>query len=198
MTLQLLVVVLKQRQLQLLIESLPTPNPESMPPLYDPAKSKGHPYQQEQPHNRDEVEEHLLQGNENEKLISETKGRKTVMVCDDEKDILLMFELELQSKFNVLSVDSGKECIQKFIHEKQEGKKIDLILLDYKLADMPGDDVARKIKQLNGVKIILITAYDLDEHTILDLKLNGGIVDIVRKPVDLEWLSSRIAQEISL
>jgi CheY-like chemotaxis protein len=198
LTLELLVVVLKQQQLQLLIEILRTPNPESMPPSYDPAKNKGHPYEQEQPHNRDKVEEHLLEGNENEKLIPKTKAKKTVMVCDDEKDILLMFELELQSKFNVLSVDSGKECIQKFIYEKQEGKKIDLILLDYKLADMPGDDVARKIKQLNGVKIILITAYDLDEQRIQDLKLNSGIVDIVRKPVDLEWLSSRIAQEISV
>ena len=109
-----------------------------------------------------------------------------------------MFELELQSKYNVLTADSGKECIQKFIHEKQEGKKIDLILLDYKLGDMPGGDVARKIKQLNGVKIILITAYDLDEQSVEDLKLNGYIVDVVRKPVDLEWLSSKIAQNIGI
>jgi response regulator RpfG family c-di-GMP phosphodiesterase len=169
-----------------------------MLPSYDPYKSKVHSYQQERSNNRNEIE-HLLGGNRNEETIPETKAsRKTVMVCDDERDILLMFELELQSKYNVLAVDSGKGCIQKFIHEKQEGKKIDLILLDYKLGDMPGDDVARKIKQLNSVKIILITAYDLDEQTIQDLKLNGCIVDIVRKPVDLEWLSSKIAQEISV
>jgi CheY-like chemotaxis protein len=168
-----------------------------MPPLYDPYKNKVHSYGQKRSNNRDEIE-HLPEGNENEKIIPETKDRKTVMVCDDERDILLMFELELQSKFNVLAVDSGKECIQKFIHERQEGKKIDLILLDYKLGDMPGDDVARKIKQLNGVKIILITAYDLDEQTVQDLKLNGYIVDVVRKPVDLEWLSSKIAQDIGI
>jgi CheY-like chemotaxis protein len=169
-----------------------------MPPLYGPYKSKVHSYEQEQFNNRDKLE-HLLEGNENEKVISETEtSRKTVMVCDDERDILLMFELELQSKFNVLAVDSGEECIQKFIHERQGGKKIDLILLDYKLGDMPGDDVARKIKQLNGVKIILITAYDLDEETVQDLKLNRYIVDVVRKPVDLEWLSSKVAQEINI
>ena len=152
-----------------------------MPPLYDPHKSKVHSYEQERSNNRDEIE-HLLEGNENEKIIPETKARKTVM----------------QSKYNVLTADSGKECIQKFIHEKQEGKKIDLILLDYKLGDMPGGDVARKIKQLNGVKIILITAYDLDEQSVEDLKLNGYIVDVVRKPVDLEWLSSKIAQNIGI
>jgi len=168
-----------------------------MLPLYDPHKSKVHSYEQERSNNRDEIE-HLLEGNENEKIIPETKARKTVMICDDERDILLMFELELQSKYNVLTADSGKECIQKFIHEKQEGKKIDLILLDYKLGDMLGDDVARKIKQLNGVKIILITAYDLDEQSVEDLKLNGYIVDVVRKPVDLEWLSSKIAQNIGI
>jgi CheY-like chemotaxis protein len=63
---------------------------------------------------------------------------------------------------------------------------------------MPGGDVARKIKQLNGVKIILITAYDLDEQLVEDLKLNGYIVDVIRKPVDLEWLSSKIAQNIGI
>ena len=178
--------------------SLSIPEPEPMQPLYDPYKSKVHSYEQERSNNRDKIE-HLLEDNENEKIIPETEAsRKTVMVCDDERDILLMFELELQSKFNVLTADSGKECIQKFIHEKQEGKKIDLILLDYKLGDMPGDDVARKIKQLNGVKIILITAYDLDEQLVEDLKLNGYIVDVIRKPVDLEWLSSKIAQDIGI
>jgi hypothetical protein len=29
------------------------------------------------------------------------------MVCDDERDLLLMFEIHLQAKYNVLTVDSG-------------------------------------------------------------------------------------------
>jgi hypothetical protein len=56
---------------------------------------------------------------------------------------------------------------------------------------MLGDDVARKIKELNGVKIILISAYKLDV-------INGYIIDVIKKPVDLECLSNKIAQNIRI
>lgn len=44
---------------------------------------------------------------------------------------------------------------------KQKGKKVDVLLLDYKLGDMQGDVVACKIHELNGVKTFLISAYEL-------------------------------------
>ena len=120
------------------------------------------------------------------------------MICDDERDLLLMFEIHLQAKYNVLTVDSGRECIQKFIDEKYKGKNIDLILLDYKLGDMLGDVVAHKIKELNSVKIILISAYELDEGIVRDLIQKKYIVDVVKKPVQLEWLSEKIADNIGI
>jgi DNA-binding response OmpR family regulator len=58
------------------------------------------------------------------------------MICDDEPDLLQPFELILKSKYDVISVDSGEECIGMFIKEKSMGNKIDLILLDYRLGDM--------------------------------------------------------------
>jgi response regulator RpfG family c-di-GMP phosphodiesterase len=125
-------------------------------------------------------------------------SRRTVMVCDDEADLLLMFEIELRLRYDVLTVDSGKKCIEKFVYEKRQGKTIDLLLLDYKLGDMLGDDVARKIKELNGVKIILISAYELDNNLVGDLKQNGYIIDVIKKPVDLECLSNKIAQNIGI
>jgi hypothetical protein len=36
-----------------------------------------------------------------------------------------------------LTVDSGKDCIEKYFEEKKvKTKKIDILLLDYKLGDM--------------------------------------------------------------
>ncbi|MDP8915132.1 MAG: hypothetical protein M3M83_01375 [Thermoproteota archaeon] len=46
---------------------------------------------------------------------------------------------------------------------KQKGKKVDVLLLDYKLGDMQGDVVACKILELNGVKTFLISAYELEQ-----------------------------------
>jgi CheY-like chemotaxis protein len=69
--------------------------------------------------------------------------KKTIMVCDDERDLRLMFALALESKYNVILVDSGENCIEKFLEEKNHGNKIHLILLDYRLGDMLGDSVVR-------------------------------------------------------
>jgi CheY-like chemotaxis protein len=92
--------------------------------------------------------------------------KKTVMICDDEQDLRLLFGLTLKLKYNVIQVKSGKNCIEKYIEEKNRGNKIHLILLDYRLGDMLSDAVARKIKAYNGVKIILISAYDLDQALV--------------------------------
>ena len=70
-------------------------------------------------------------------------GKKTVMICDDERDLLELFGLALNIKYNVIPVDSGEDCIDKYIDEKNQGNKIHLILLDYRLGGMFGDSVAR-------------------------------------------------------
>jgi len=42
---------------------------------------------------------------------------KTVMICDDEQDLLLLFGLALESKYNVIQVGSGEDCIEKYLEE---------------------------------------------------------------------------------
>ena len=58
--------------------------------------------------------------------------------------------------------------------------KIQLILLDYKLGDMFGDSIARKIKNYNGTKIILISAYDLDSELIRELEENRYLAEYIK------------------
>ena len=57
--------------------------------------------------------------------------------------------------------------------------------MDYKLGDMLGDSVAHKIKEHNGTKIILISAYDLDNELIKDLEKNGYIARYIKKPIEI-------------
>ena len=99
-------------------------------------------------------------------------GKKTVMICEDEPDVLLSFELMLKSKYNIISVDSGEECIAKYIEEINRGNKIHLVLLDYQLCDIMGDSVARRIKEYSETKIILISAFNLDGELVKELE-NG-------------------------
>ena len=123
--------------------------------------------------------------------------KKTVVICDDEQDLLQVFELALESKFNVILASSGKECIDKFLEEKNRGNKVHLILLDYRLGDMMGDSVARTIKQYNGTKIILISAYDLDSSFVKELEEHKYIVKYIEKPIQVADLIEIVASTIS-
>jgi CheY-like chemotaxis protein len=118
------------------------------------------------------------------------------MICDDEPDLLELFGKALQKKYNIILVSSGEDCIEKFIDEKSRGNKIHLILLDYRLGGMFGDSVARKIKEYNGTKIILISAYDLDGELVKDLEENKYIAKYVEKPIHLTNLIELVADII--
>jgi response regulator RpfG family c-di-GMP phosphodiesterase len=124
------------------------------------------------------------------------KSRRTVMICDDERDILLAFAIELQTKYNVLTAGSGEECIKKYLDAKRSGRKIDLILLDYKLGDTTGAYVAHRIKELNDVKIIMITAYEVNYDIVRELEDNEFVIDIVQKPIAIDSLMAKVAQGI--
>ena len=123
--------------------------------------------------------------------------QKTILVCDDETDLLLMFRIYLESQYNVLTVDSGQSCIATILDHKNKNEEIDLLLLDYKLGDISGDIVARKVKEIDDIKILMITAFELDIQIVSELIQKGLIVDVVKKPIQLEQLSQKIKETIA-
>ena len=118
--------------------------------------------------------------------------KKTVLICEDEQDVLLSFELMLKSKYNLMLVDSGEECIAKYIEEINRGNKIDLVLLDYKLCDIMGDSVARKIKEYSETKIILISAFNIDGVLVKELESGSYISKYILKPIETDSLVNLI------
>ena len=122
--------------------------------------------------------------------------KKTVMICEDEPDVLLSFEQMLKSNYNLMLVDSGEECIAKYIEEINRGNKIDLILLDYKLCDIMGDSVARKIKEYGGTKIILISAFNIDGVLVKALENGSYISKYILKPIETDSLTNLIDEII--
>jgi CheY-like chemotaxis protein len=123
--------------------------------------------------------------------------RKTILICDDLKDIVQVCALSLRSKFGLLSAESGKECISVYSKAVRDRRQIDVVLLDYRLGDMTGEDVARKIKEIRATKIVLMTAFELDSETISRLKEGGFIVADIKKPFSLRELHKIIDFAIS-
>jgi CheY-like chemotaxis protein len=120
---------------------------------------------------------------------SSTSLKKTVMICEDDPDLLRVYELALRSKYNVIPVSSGKECLRKYSEMMSNGREVEGLLLDYRLGDMTGDQVATKVKELDGTKVILISAFEIDYELAKALKSDGSIVMMVKKPVTIRELT---------
>jgi CheY-like chemotaxis protein len=119
------------------------------------------------------------------------------MICEDEPDILKLYGLALKPKYNVILVNSGEECIKRFIEERKRGNKIHLLLVDYKIGDMSGDLITRKIKDYSETKIILITAYNLDDSVLKELKESDCIAKFIKKPIHLSSLIELVAHTLN-
>jgi CheY-like chemotaxis protein len=98
------------------------------------------------------------------------------------------------SKYRVIMVDTGEECIERYMEETNRGNKMHLILLDYKLGGMLGDSVARKIKEYNGTKIILNSVYNVDDVFVKELKNGNYISKYVQKPIETDLLTDLVAE----
>ena len=87
--------------------------------------------------------------------------------------------------------------LKKYIAEISHGNKIHLLLLDYKLrGGVMGDSVARKIKEYSETNVILISAYNIDNELVNELKNGSYITKYVPKPIDSECLINLIDEII--
>lgn len=114
------------------------------------------------------------------------------MICDDESDVLRAYRIALASKYSVVTATSGEECLRKYGDGLKTGAKVDLLLLDYKLGDMSGDEVACRIRDLDGTKIILISAFDVAASFLNDLTKRNCITSFVKKPITMASLLTTV------
>ncbi len=122
--------------------------------------------------------------------------QKTIMICDDESDVLRAYKIALASRYSVLTASSGEECLRKYSSELRAGAKVDVLVLDYKLGDMPGDEVARKIRDLDGTKVILISAYEISGSFLQELKQGNCITTFVKKPITMASLLATVERTL--
>ncbi len=113
-----------------------------------------------------------------------------IMIVEDDNDIHQMLkELLTNTGYKVTSAYSGTEAILQF-----KVNQIDLILLDYMLPGMTGDQVLSEIRNQSHIPIIALTAID-DKSTIVAM-LKNGANDYIFKPFDNDILKARIEVQL--
>jgi len=115
--------------------------------------------------------------------------KQTILVVDDEQDLLDLIEYNLQKEgFDVLKAEDGVEGI-----EMAREHKPNLVLLDIMMPKMDGMEVVERMRDdsdLKRIPIIFLTARG-DEKTEVE-GLDKGGDDYITKPISTTKLISRI------
>jgi response regulator RpfG family c-di-GMP phosphodiesterase len=74
---------------------------------------------------------------------------------------------------------------------------VDLILVDYRLKDMGGDQIACEINKTKGVKIMLISAFDLENEKISELIQRKRIFGFLSKTIGIKKLIDEASKILS-
>lgn len=112
---------------------------------------------------------------------------KKILIIEDEKNLARFVELELKHEgfMPVVKLD-GRSGLEAALN----GEEWDAILLDLMLPELNGIDVARRIRQVNNVPIVMMTARD----SVID-RVSGfdhGADDYIVKPFAIEELLARL------
>jgi len=119
------------------------------------------------------------------------KGKKTILVVDDNEMISLSIKAILEDKYRIVIRNDGQEALDYL----NLGNRPDLILLDMLMPNMNGRTFARRVishPRYGKVPIIFITT--VDSTMLINSFKAMGVLDYIVKPFVKEDLINRVNQ----
>ena len=120
-------------------------------------------------------------------------GTKTVLIVDDEPDILKMTEFRVKKAgYNTVVAADGHEALR-----KASSKAPDLILLDYRLPGMDGVEVYKRLQSsgLGDIPVIFLSASKGNEDLLEKMREIGAEHSLI-KPYEPQELLGKIRELI--
>ncbi|MFQ5918246.1 MAG: response regulator transcription factor [Candidatus Binatia bacterium] len=121
-------------------------------------------------------------------------SKRTIMVVDDEPEIVKVVRLMLEQKgFNVRCAYSGHQ-----VFADLEEQKPDLIILDVMMPEMDGLEVLRRLKgapETSSIPVVMLTA--LDQHEDIVRGYETGADFYIPKPFTKDQLLDGINSILS-
>ena len=98
--------------------------------------------------------------------------KNSILIIDDDKSVLQSLSMWLKSEsFKVYTASNSSEALDVI-----SGSSVDLALLDYKLEDETGDEVAALLKKVDkDIIIIIITGFPSFDNALKSIK--RGVFD---------------------
>ncbi len=122
-------------------------------------------------------------------MNTEKKNFTILIIDDEESQRTLLQDFLIKQGYTIITAENGNTGIEKF-----KNNSINLVLTDFKMPDITGEQVVESIKKINPLTpIILITAYGTIESAVKLMQL--GVINYITKPIELSKLIEQI-QEI--
>ncbi len=115
--------------------------------------------------------------------------KKVILLVDDDPSILNAFKLLFEGKYELVCVERAEDAL----YILKQRKEFNLIILDYRLPDLDGIELFKKIRKEDRVTpILFISAYGTKEllAQMLDVRPHG----FIDKPWNNEHLEQKIAR----
>jgi CheY-like chemotaxis protein len=150
------------------------------------------------------------QANTSSQQKSKATGR--ILIAEDDRDTALTYKAALEKAgYEVIAVDNGEDCAKAYIEEFQKLKiskggaptnisthwnqPFEAVILDYKMPQMNGMEVAKEILAVNPhQRIIFASSYVKEtlEHSIKELQ---QVVELLQKPFPCSQLLEIISDK---
>ena len=109
---------------------------------------------------------------------------KFIFLVEDNEDVFLYIDTLLRKRnIKIIHAENGKNALELFEKHKDS---ISLVLLDIRLPDIMGYELAPKILKIKKVPIVAQSAYAFNVEK--EKAINAGCVDYITKPIRPEHL----------
>ena len=115
---------------------------------------------------------------------------QTILVCDDDREIVEAIEIYLQQEgFRVLKAYDGEEAL-----EILKENEVHLLIMDVMMPKLDGIHALLQLREKSAIPVILLSAKSEDADKILGL--NVGADDYVTKPFNPLELVARVKSQL--
>ncbi|MGA3283112.1 MAG: response regulator [Verrucomicrobiota bacterium] len=116
------------------------------------------------------------------------KRRGTLLIVDDEEGPRQSLRVIFKDDYDLLMAEDGPTAI-----ELAQKNKIDVAVLDIRMAGMSGIEVLERLKYVNpDIEAIMITAYETTDTIRQALRLRAS--DYINKPFDIATIRAAVSQ----
>lgn len=110
----------------------------------------------------------------------------SVLIVDDEKDLVDVYQLQLQKKYDAQSAYGGEEALEMI------DETVDVVLLDRRMPGLTGDEVLQEIRNRGfGCRVVIVSAVDKEDG------INMPADDYYEKPMDRDMLYEAVESQLN-